>query len=408
MCLPYLEQRTNNKPTPLSQQEVSMSRSFFPTATATAITPAPATPPATTTTSTLPSDNKMAKFLIEEREFRHFATCTGNFSNYLVRRDGLIYSVSSDRVMSQQTIKGHLMLSLYNDEGHKKNLTVSRVILAAYEPDWDETMEANHMNHDTSDNRWPENIEGATTADQTAHREANSMNHKPKPKRNEIAPLPQGVKEVMSLIDGYTHLMIRSNNTMYNANNGLQVYGSPDEDNKYIRVQGTDSTSTGFHRLVAAALVPNSNPGKFNVVNHIKVSPRGEPLDNSAENLEWTSHSGNAWSSHHAETGGHKVNKEAGRVNLGTSRQVHQLRKDGSIINTFPSAQAAADSLEQNAEKAKLLADTIRRVCSDKYTQQATGGYGWKYSEAVIGPISVWNGKPGQSAKGMANKVVRK
>ncbi len=81
--------------------------------------------------------------------------------------------------------------------------------------------------------------------------------------------------------------------------------------------------SAYIHRLVAAAFVPN--PRRTDVVNHLN----GIPTDNRAENLEWTTLSGNSL---HAVRSGRMTphapalrGEESGKAKL-TSAQVLEIR----------------------------------------------------------------------------------
>lgn len=60
----------------------------------------------------------------------------------------------------------------------------------------------------------------------------------------------------------------------------------------YLRVElfkENKRTRLFVHRIVAELFIPNPNPEKFNVVNHIN----GDKICNRPENLEWTNKSGN-------------------------------------------------------------------------------------------------------------------
>jgi len=74
-----------------------------------------------------------------------------------------------------------------------------------------------------------------------------------------------------------------------------------------------DGKSKDFlvHRLVATAFIPNPNPNKFELINHLD----GNTSNNNIENLEWTDYYGNLMHAYN-----HDLNKEAQSIVLVNSK----------------------------------------------------------------------------------------
>ena len=115
-----------------------------------------------------------------------------------------------------------------------------------------------------------------------------------------------------------------------------------------------------LHRLVAAAFVINSNPDKFDVVNHLD----GNKSNNCADNLEWTDNFGNM---QHAAANNllnftdkkrESDRKNISKINEQRKLSVVKLTLDGEYVDTYESLAAAAKSVKSN--NGNLVADACR------------------------------------------------
>lgn len=89
-----------------------------------------------------------------------------------------------------------------------------------------------------------------------------------------------------------------------------------------------------IHRLVANHFIPN--PHNLSVINHID----GNKLNCRASNLEWTTHSANAF---HAYKIGLKKQRSGSGNHL--AKPIFQLDKTGNVIKLWGSTKEAADTL---------------------------------------------------------------
>lgn len=125
-----------------------------------------------------------------------------------------------------------------------------------------------------------------------------------------------------------------------------------------------------IHRLVAEAFVPNSDPAKNTVVNHIDFNPQ----NNRADNLEWTTDKGNV---HHSIKSGRYERTEAWLAHL---REYNE--KNGKSV-------VGRDILTGNVVKFKCLNDCrmagfepscVCACCKGK--RKTHKGYTWRYADA--------------------------
>lgn len=111
------------------------------------------------------------------------------------------------------------------------------------------------------------------------------------------------------------------------------------------------------HRLVALTFVKNEDPDKYNIVNHLD----GNPLNNRASNLEWTTQQGNtqhAW--------------DTGLAKPSTERSVTQYSLKGLKIAEYRSATEAARSVEGTSQP------KITECCLGN--RNTHGEFQWRYS----------------------------
>jgi hypothetical protein len=82
-----------------------------------------------------------------------------------------------ERIKSQEEEKGYMRVNLYKN-GKLKKFLVHRLVATAFHGPNDESMEVNHINGDTKDNR-AENLEWVTTKE-NAHHKSTVLNRKPR------------------------------------------------------------------------------------------------------------------------------------------------------------------------------------------------------------------------------------
>lgn len=92
-------------------------------------------------------------------------------SSYMCSNHGQIYSHFSKKVLSLSKNKsGYLVISLVNDHKEKKSYLVSRLIYAAFNPDFDLTKTTDHMNRVRDDNKLT-NLRESTMKEQAQNRD---------------------------------------------------------------------------------------------------------------------------------------------------------------------------------------------------------------------------------------------
>lgn len=149
----------------------------------------------------------------------------------------------------------------------------------------------------------------------------------------------------------------------YFATNDGRIYS--EKSNKFLAIKSYENSyaqvglflnkkreTHQVHILIAKAF--HENPNKFPTVNH----KNGNKLDNSSNNLEWSSRKGNA-----------KHARENGLINPKT-RRVIQMEMDGTFKKIFESASEAMRIL--NIDR-RLIGD----ACSGR--QKSAGGFKWKF-----------------------------
>lgn len=76
-----------------------------------------------------------------------------NFSNYIIRENGTIYSKRTNKVMSATKVhNGYCVVTLTSDDNVKKRYYIHRLIAKAFIPNPNNLPEVNHKNEDKSDN----------------------------------------------------------------------------------------------------------------------------------------------------------------------------------------------------------------------------------------------------------------
>ena len=178
--------------------------------------------------------------------------------------------------------------------------------------------------------------------------------------------------EEWKAIKGYEGIYEVSNLGRVRSNNG-EITPQPNSTG-YLRVKlSKNGEKRRFlvHRLVADAFVTNPNPEVNNVVNHLDCDIH----NNSAENLEWTTRSGNLL---HASKNGRMDRTPEWKANVRKARE----RIGTHIIGTNISDGTTVYFVSLNdCLKKGFTPSCVCKCCKGK--RKTHKGYAWKYSEAL-------------------------
>ena len=190
------------------------------------------------------------------------------------------------------------------------------------------------------------------------------------------------------------HFMVSNMGRCMNTNTNNILSGTISRGYKYISysLNGYDK-KTKLHRAVAAAFVDNPNPEVNTVINHID----GNKLNNSAENLEWTTSAENV--RHAYRTGlnneyNHDITKQVPCVAIDKNTQevrgvAHSISKMASEMQR----RNIEDKTVSQRTMCKLISDTILRDCKYKrlnnkyYRIDEIKDMKDEQAKLVIGPI---------------------
>lgn len=133
---------------------------------------------------------------------------------------------------------------------------------------------------------------------------------------------------------------------------------------------GNKMKTMTVHRIIASTFI--ENPNNFPVVNHLD----GNKLNNSVENLEWTTLSGNSR---------HAIDVLGKRVGVNNSKAVKVIakNKDDNIVYRFGSISDAAKYFTKPNCSYRRTETIIWRALSPKYPNRHTAyGYKWEYDKS--------------------------
>ena len=91
-----------------------------------------------------------------------------DYPNYIVTKDGLIYSISHKKYISQRDNAGYQYVTLYNNTGISKDFSVHCLVATLYIVNSSNFPMVNHINHNRNDNR-VENLEWTTYTENMIH-----------------------------------------------------------------------------------------------------------------------------------------------------------------------------------------------------------------------------------------------
>lgn len=184
----------------------------------------------------------------------------------------------------------------------------------------------------------------------------------------------EGIYEVSNhgRVRSVEHTVLQTNNgTLCKTTYKGKVLKQKTSNNGYKRVhlsKGKENKWFSVHRLVAFAFCEKADG--LNIVNHLD----NNPLNNNADNLEWTTYKGNM--QHASKQGRMRCHPD----NLRKAQLAHNLpviATDKYGVETrYRSITEACASL--------CLSDSIRKhissVCKGKYGCKTAGGYSWRYA----------------------------
>lgn len=100
--------------------------------------------------------------------------CKYGFENYAVTSCGKVYSLKSERYLSQQDVAGYKRVTLWND-GSKKSMLVHRLVAMAYCSNYSENLVVNHKDGDKANNQ-ASNLEWVTQRENSLHAVKTGLN----------------------------------------------------------------------------------------------------------------------------------------------------------------------------------------------------------------------------------------
>lgn len=259
------------------------------------------------------------------------------FIGYYASNKGKIYSQISRKEMKQYDLGRYKSVKLRNSKG-AKTLYVHRLVYMAFMGIIEDDHIITHLDGNNDNN----NVSNLKKINRSTFKGKNKNNKK---SDREYVESFNGFYSMKDLVDDFdlSKYLINKNGIIINYEKNII---KPHIINKKYKV-GLYNPSGKFknffvHSLLAFAFI--DNPEDFKYVKH----KNKNPLDNSLDNLEWSS-----------------------RSNMLEKKKIVQRDMKGRIINTFNSAKDAATYL---CEKNKIHG--IRRSC---YYGKPAYGYHWSY-----------------------------
>ena len=335
-----------------------------------------------------------------------------DFPNYNVSNLGNIKNITNDKMLNPCVKGGYYHISLVNDT-NKQNFKVHRLIALAFIENPENKSDVNHKDKNKLNNHLS-NLEWMTRRENNIHRcqgvkitcNKNKVLYRIDKESNEILEKYNSIELAgeWAFKNGYTKTVHNGRNAIGNCVNGLSKvaykfkweYEKKDtleneiwkqvvlenidmkdktyfvsnlgrfknssgiimenykvNENGYIRVYIYNKTYA-LHRLVALAFI--QNPENKQQVNHVD----GNKLNNSVENLEWTTCS---------ENNLHKF-----KIGLGNSytRKITQYDLEMNKINDF-------NSIVEAAKQLNIGKGTISGVLTNY--RKTAGGFVFKYAD---------------------------
>ncbi len=263
----------------------------------------------------------------------------GDKTSYLISNKGRIKNTITDNILSTRLSDGYIRVSLKTNDGYRE-YNVAKLMLL--------TFKNLHSNHDTylyfyDGNRLNLSIDNMDYLDiNKIYELENAKIFKKKGNDTYILRCGNEVNEVWKQLIADNHIfhyMISSHGRVINLLTGLFLNPTLPKSNPYpcisLRHDGI-SYRFSMHRLVAELFVENPNPSVYNIVNHLNENKQ----DYRAENLEWTSNSGNVLYSLNNNTNPNKgSNATQATITEETASKICEMIEAGyrtcEIVNTL-------------------------------------------------------------------------
>jgi len=340
-----------------------------------------------------------------------------NFKNYLISKNGDIYSKISNRKLlinidRFKKNKRRVNVSLLNNNMVRKGMYLHRLVAMTYLPNPQNKLEVNHIDGDCYNNN-VNNLEWTTKIENMEHAKKNKLIKSSHSGRNiiqydknmnmikEYDTIREASKQVNihsttihnALTGKFKHaggyiwkykkekiikdeiwkdIIIDKINTRYKVSNygrikskrNIIIKGHIHDsyyiiiDLRFIKDNINIRKSARLHRLVATAFLPNI-ANKYSEIDHIDTNPQ----NNNVNNLKWCTHKEN-------------MNNIITKAKL--SKPVNQYDKNGKFINKFNSIN---DANKYMCEKYGYvnLQPVISNMCNKKKQNKTAGGYKWEF-----------------------------
>lgn len=254
------------------------------------------------------------------------------------------------------------------------NTSYHRLVALTFCPNPNNLEQVNHIDGDKRNN-CVSNLEWISPSDNIRH--AVAMGRNPRTKGEIIQANPE-MEERDITIEGYTHLVVRSDGLFFNKKTKHQVKGN--SDGRYIRMfpckKNGDFASKAAHQLVALMFLPN--PENKPYVNHKDSNKK----NNAVYNLEWCTQKENM---QHARTEGNWTKETQQFISEKNSVAVYKLEMDGSIIEGFESVQKAAESM--GSVRSSISQTCLSYKKRTKKDKNLSKGFGWCFVENYTKPV---------------------
>lgn len=315
------------------------------------------------------------------------------FSNYECSKNGDIRNKQTKWILKPQIkAKGYAYVNLKSNDNKTSSKQVHRLIAKTWIENPENKKTVDHINRIRHDNR-VDNLQWATHKEQLNNQKQRSINNNrgiwkidatTNTKLKYYNTIKEASLDTINKIDGYKNISscaLGKTNTAYSYkweyNNEVNI--NDDEWKLYLAIRknkyyvsnngkvrnnkrilkptindgycsiNINNESTYVHILVAKLFI--DNPDNYNIVNH----KNGNRQNNTIDNLEWTTQSGNVI--HAIETGLRK-----------NCKKIIHYNKEGTIINVYTCPAYAAKDLNINCRSInKCCKGTLFSCGKDKY-----------------------------------------
>ncbi|MGV9199677.1 MAG: HNH endonuclease [Promethearchaeia archaeon] len=254
------------------------------------------------------------------------------YSGYLIYSNGVIFSTKSRKFMKRsKTPHGYRVKFTFGTK--TKSLSVAELVASSFLPNPNNYVKIKHIDGDVYNDRVG-NLEWCHLRD--------------------WKPLPD--KDQGAILLKYPNYIIYPDGEVYSLLNHKFIQFQKRGGYKYtsLTANGKRISNISQHKLISMTFI--SNPKNHPIPNHLD----GDGFNNSLDNLEWESRSGNAQHAH-----------DTGLIKR-RFRPVEQYERDWTFVKRYNSIKEAGEAL------GKCPKD-ISRVCRGK--RPTAHGYRWKYEK---------------------------